>query len=88
MNKTAEERAGELMCTPIKNLPSVALKYRNFLCKELGGCGEVMYVAFVHYARAVEKLPIRDKSNNLDKRAINWFEKNWCGTDGDHSHYI
>ena len=70
---TAEGRAGELMRTHVKKLPVMAYKYANYLAKQMGGGGEVFFMAFCHYAQCVEGLPVGDKKNRADKKAKEWF---------------
>lgn len=71
---TAEERAGELMGVKGKDLPPLALAYRNHLCTKYGGCMEVCVTAFAHYAQCVEGLPTgEDPAYWANGEAKAWF---------------
>jgi hypothetical protein len=51
-------RAMELMTTPIRDLPRLAVEYRNELGRRYGLCGEVCITAFAAYAQCVEGYPV------------------------------
>jgi hypothetical protein len=57
----AMERARELMATPSKDLPPLAYKYAQELCRTIGISAEVMITAFAFYAQIVEGLPCEEE---------------------------
>ena len=72
----ATTRAHDLMNTKGNELPSLALGYRNYLCKEVGGCMEVIFTAFCHYAVIIEGCEMDDTQYEHDNAAQVWFENN------------
>lgn len=73
--KNIDDRVRELMSTKISELPKIANDYCRFLCKEYGGCGEIVVTAFFHYAQKIEKFKCKNKSYMLDKKMWKKFEE-------------
>lgn len=63
--KTALDRAQEMMCIPQGQLPIEALELAYYMCRDLGGCGEVFLTAYAIYAQVVEKYPEKDKGYHV-----------------------
>ena len=53
----ALERGSELMLIKNRDLPLLAMRYRNALCKQVGGCMEIFLTAFCWYAEKEEGMP-------------------------------
>ncbi len=73
--KTAEERGAEMMMTPMKDLPPLALKFAKKLCQEVGMCGEVLMTAWTVYAQCHEGLTCTDSLYMARREDRIWFAK-------------
>lgn len=73
--KNAVDRAMELMSIKTKDLPPLALEWRNELCRTYGGCMEVCISAFAEYAQAVEGLPCDNSLYVLTPAAEQFFKE-------------
>lgn len=73
-SQTAVERAAELLNIPIKDLPPLAVQFRNRLCSEMGLCLEVCLTAFAAYAQCVEGLPCDDEAYKARPQDVHWFK--------------
>jgi dCTP deaminase len=69
----AVARAMELMYTKLRDLPPLALQYRDHLCRTLGICMETCITAFAHYAQAVEGLSCYDAAYIIGASDTQWF---------------
>jgi hypothetical protein len=76
--KTSVDRAVELMSVPAKDLPPIALAFRNQLCSELGMCMEVCLTAFAVYANLVEGLECDDAAYAPRGVDVEWFATHIC----------
>jgi hypothetical protein len=71
----AVKRGTEMMHVPMNQLPPLAVEFAKKLCREVGGCMEVLLTAYVVYAQLVEGLPCDDDlytARDVDKA---WFAK-------------
>ncbi len=59
-----------------KDLPAIALAYRNHMARTHGGNTEVCVTAFAHYAQIVEGLLCDDDLYKADGLSVKWFEEN------------
>jgi len=80
--KTAEKRGMEMMLIPMGELPTLAIEFGKHLCKEFGGCGEVLITAYAVYAQCVEGLPCTDDNYRARPQDKEWFEER-CQTSSD-----
>lgn len=56
----AVARGMELLETKGKDLPPLALEAARHLCRQVGGCLEVILTAYANYAEIIEGLPCND----------------------------
>lgn len=73
--KDAVVKASEMMHTPTKDLPPLALEYMNHLCRQYGMCGEVLLTALAHYNQIVEHLECSDELYKPENRDKTWFKE-------------
>jgi hypothetical protein len=74
--KSALERAHELMLTSASNLPQLAFDYLHHFCLNNHGYGgNACLTSLAHYAELVEELPAKDPEYAADKDAVAWFCK-------------
>ena len=71
----AVERGSEMMTIPIGQLPPLAVEFAKSLCKEFGGCGEVLMTAWCVYAQCVEGLPCDDDLYLSRPVDVQWFKE-------------
>ncbi len=64
-----------MMFTPMNQLPSLALKYADYMCRQGGMCGDVLLTAWCHYACAVEGLKSSESAYQADASAVQWFKE-------------
>jgi len=72
---TAEQRGMEMMMIKAKDLPPLAKKFAEKLCKKVGGCMEVFLIAFTVYAQCVEGLVCEDDLYLARPEDVEWFEQ-------------
>lgn len=73
----ALQRGMKMMHIAMKLLPPEALAYAKHLCKQYGGCAEILLTAWCHYAECVEGLkPSPDEAYVADDTAKRFF-KEW-----------
>lgn len=70
---TAMQRAQEMMLVPRKDLPPLATEFAQYLCGQVGMCGEVFLTSYAVYAQIVEKKVCRDDLYWPDREALEWF---------------
>jgi hypothetical protein len=75
-SSSAEERGMQMMATPMKDIPPLAMAYARHLGQKFGMCGEVFLTAWCHYAQAIENLPCSDDLYKMDGISREWFEAN------------
>lgn len=71
----AMTRAMEMMQTPMKDLPKIAVEYAQVVCNEIGACGEVFLTCWAAYAQCVEGLECYDDLYIATDQAKKWFEE-------------
>lgn len=72
--KTAEERGMEMMHIPTGRLPYIAVMFAKHLCKQYGGCGEVLLSAWTVYAQCIEGLECTDDLYKVMPEHQAWFD--------------
>lgn len=80
--KTSNQAASKMFMTRAVELPLPAFDAKNKLCREFGGCGEVILSAFNYYAQYFLDLPPEDELEKITDDFIEFFDnypKNWVG---------
>lgn len=73
---TAEDKAYEMMHTPIKDLPERAVAHMRFLGGKYGMCMEICMNAYLNYAYKVLELPLEDEEGLEHMIDLDWFDNN------------
>jgi len=72
--KDAVEEAGEMLRTPMNELPELALEYLKYLSNKVGMCMEVCLTAYAVYNQMVLKMKCNDDLYIMtDQDSIDWW---------------
>lgn len=78
IKSNATKRARQLFTKyKMSELPKLATDYARFLSMKYGGCGEVMFTAFAHYAQAVEHLKCKEDMYEITEEGTKWFNEHY-----------
>ncbi len=73
---TAEQRGLAMMEIPMKDLPHLAVKFAQHLCRKVGMCSEVLLTAWTVYAQCAEGLECTDSLYKARGEDVKWFAEN------------